>query len=88
MLNVDLHLPNSLKFLPDEWDEKAIYIRSTDYNRTQESVQQLVSAGLYPPEKRDESFSLKIRTRYNTDALVILMCVNARSYFYFLQRSS
>ncbi|CAO3662946.1 unnamed protein product [Umbelopsis ramanniana] len=54
---------NRLKFLPDEWDEKAIYIRSTDYNRTQESVQQLVSAGLYPPGKRDESFSLKIRTR-------------------------
>jgi hypothetical protein len=61
----DLHPPNSLKFLPEEWDEKAFYIRSTDYNRTQESVQQLVSAGLYPPGTRDESFSLKIRTRYS-----------------------
>ncbi|GAB5592234.1 hypothetical protein Unana1_07134 [Umbelopsis nana] len=54
---------NHLKYLPEEWDEKAIYIRSTDYNRTQESVQQLVAGGLYPPEKRDESFRLNIRTR-------------------------
>lgn len=58
------HWHCSLKYLPEEWDEKAIYIRSTDYNRTQESVQQLVAGGLYPPEKRDESFRLNIRTRY------------------------
>jgi acid phosphatase len=55
----------SLKFLPEEWDDKSFYLRSTDYNRTQESLQQLVAGGLYPPEKRDEKFQLKIRTRYD-----------------------
>ncbi|CAM0142796.1 hypothetical protein VKS41_002640 [Umbelopsis sp. WA50703] len=58
----DIYIDN-LKFLPDTWDEKTVYIRSTDYTRTQESVQQLIAGGLYPENKRDESFKLNIRTR-------------------------
>ncbi|KAJ8657497.1 hypothetical protein O0I10_006799 [Lichtheimia ornata] len=54
---------NRLKFLPDVFDQNAVYIRSTDYPRTQESVQQLVAAGLYPSDKRPEDFTLQIRTR-------------------------
>lgn len=57
------HVTYSLKFLPDVFDQDAVYIRSTDYPRTQESVQQLVAAGLYPSDKRPEDFSLQIRTR-------------------------
>ena len=52
-----------LKFLPDTFDENAVTIRSTDYQRTQESVQQLVAGGLYPIEKRHDDFVLKISTR-------------------------
>jgi acid phosphatase len=52
-----------LQFLPDQYDEKTLYIRSSDYIRTQESVQQLVAEGLYPKEKRPEDFVLKLRIR-------------------------
>ncbi|KAI8149180.1 histidine phosphatase superfamily [Fennellomyces sp. T-0311] len=52
-----------LKFLPDVYDGDAVSIRSTDYARTQESVQQLVAGGLYPADKRNDDFVLKIRTR-------------------------
>ncbi|KAG0168619.1 hypothetical protein DFQ28_005104 [Apophysomyces sp. BC1034] len=52
-----------LKFLPDVFDDKSVYLRSSDYGRTQESVQQLIAGGLYPPEKRAPEFVLKIRTR-------------------------
>ncbi|CAO3686612.1 unnamed protein product [Rhizopus stolonifer] len=52
-----------LKFLPDVFDEEGVYIRSTDYPRTQESVQQLITSGLYPKDKRLEGFQLKLRIR-------------------------
>ncbi|KAG1438025.1 hypothetical protein G6F56_012821 [Rhizopus delemar] len=52
-----------LKFLPDVFDEEGVYIRSTDYPRTQESVQQLITGGLYPKDKRPEGFQLKLRIR-------------------------
>ncbi|ORY98625.1 histidine phosphatase superfamily [Syncephalastrum racemosum] len=54
---------DKLHFLPEVFEDKTIYIRSTDYTRTQESVQQLVASGLYPPNHRPENFTLKIRTR-------------------------
>ncbi|KAI7857192.1 histidine phosphatase superfamily [Circinella umbellata] len=54
---------NRLKFLPDVFDENTVTIRSTSYQRTQESVQQLVAGGLYPIEKRHDDFVLKISTR-------------------------
>ncbi|KAL0091912.1 histidine phosphatase superfamily [Phycomyces blakesleeanus] len=54
---------DKLGFLPDRYDEKTIYIRSSDYPRTQESVQQLVAGGLYPPTKREDDFKLKLRIR-------------------------
>ncbi|KAG2225334.1 hypothetical protein INT45_005578, partial [Circinella minor] len=53
---------NRLKFLPDVFDENTVTIRSTNYQRTQESVQQLVASGLYPIEKRHDDFALKIST--------------------------
>ncbi|KAI9322615.1 histidine phosphatase superfamily [Dichotomocladium elegans] len=52
-----------LHFLPDIYEDSAISLRSSDYQRTQESVSQLITAGLYPPEKRPDDFVLKIRTR-------------------------
>lgn len=52
-----------LKFLPDVYDEKTMYIRSSDYIRTQESVQQLVADGLYPEGKRPQDFQLKLHIR-------------------------
>ncbi|KAF7731246.1 hypothetical protein EC973_000662 [Apophysomyces ossiformis] len=54
---------DKLQFLPDIFEDNAVYLRSTDYPRTQESVQQLIAGGLYPPEKRLPGFALKIRTR-------------------------
>ncbi|CAO3620405.1 unnamed protein product [Cunninghamella echinulata] len=54
---------DKLNFLPDKFDEKMIYIRSTDYPRTQESVQQMVGGGLYPPIKRNNGDTLQIRIR-------------------------
>ncbi|CAO3627275.1 unnamed protein product [Cunninghamella blakesleeana] len=54
---------DKLNFLPDEFDEKMIYIRSTDYPRTQESVQQMIAGGLYPPSKRNNGDTLQIRIR-------------------------
>lgn len=52
-----------LQFLPDVFNEENVYIRSTDYPRTQESVQQLIAGGLYPKGKRPEDFVLKLRIR-------------------------
>jgi acid phosphatase len=52
-----------LQFLPDVYDEESIYLRSSDYNRTQESVQQLVAGGLYPENKRPKGSILKLRIR-------------------------
>ncbi|CAO3687545.1 unnamed protein product [Rhizopus microsporus] len=54
---------DKLKFLPDMFDEDTVYVRSTDYPRTQESVQQLIAGGLYPKGKRSENFVLKLRIR-------------------------
>ncbi|KAI8332391.1 histidine phosphatase superfamily [Chlamydoabsidia padenii] len=51
------------KFLSDRYDPKEIYIRSTDYARTQESVQQMIAGGLYPLDKRSANAPLQIRTR-------------------------
>ncbi|ORZ08631.1 histidine phosphatase superfamily [Absidia repens] len=50
-------------YLPDQFDAKQIYIRSTDYARTQESVQQMIAGGLYPSEKRSDDAIIQIRTR-------------------------
>ncbi|RUP52188.1 hypothetical protein BC936DRAFT_138072 [Jimgerdemannia flammicorona] len=52
-----------LNFLPRTFDPNQFYLRSTDYARTQESIQQLISAGLYPSQFRPDSFALKIHTR-------------------------
>ncbi|CAG8464911.1 697_t:CDS:2 [Acaulospora morrowiae] len=61
----DLYV-NRLKFLDakisDENDE-SIYLRSTYFNRTFESLHQLFIGGLYPSKYRENSFSLKIHTR-------------------------
>ncbi|KAI9255976.1 histidine phosphatase superfamily [Sporodiniella umbellata] len=54
---------DKLKYLPDVFDEETVYIRSTDYPRTRESVQQLIAGGLYPADKRPEGFQLKLRIR-------------------------
>ncbi|KAI7888793.1 histidine phosphatase superfamily [Mucor mucedo] len=59
-----------LNFLPDVYDEKSIYVRSSDYIRTQESVQQLVAGGLYPQDKRPSDFLLKLRIRDPRDDLM------------------
>jgi acid phosphatase len=52
-----------LNYLPDVYDQESIYLRSSDYIRTQESVQQLVADGLYPEDKRPQDFELKLRIR-------------------------
>ena len=52
-----------LKFLPDTFDEETMYVRSSDYIRTQESVQQLIAGGLYPENKRPSNFHLKLLIR-------------------------
>ncbi|KAI8070942.1 phosphoglycerate mutase-like protein [Gongronella butleri] len=52
-----------MQFLPDKFDASTVHIRSSDYPRTQESVQQMVAGGLYPAEKRDAGATLAIRTR-------------------------
>lgn len=52
-----------LHFLPDVFDEKTLYLRSSDYIRAQESVQQLIAGGLYPREKRPSDFQLKLHIR-------------------------
>ncbi|KAI8644322.1 histidine phosphatase superfamily [Parasitella parasitica] len=61
---------NKLHFLPDVYNEEAIYLRSSDYIRTQESVQQLVAGGLYPEGKRPEDFTLKLRIRDPRDDIM------------------
>lgn len=57
-----------LHFLPDVYDEESIYLRSSDYIRTQESVQQLVAGGLYPIDKRPQDVTLKLRIRYSSSS--------------------
>ncbi|KAI8097301.1 histidine phosphatase superfamily [Halteromyces radiatus] len=54
---------DKLHYLPDYFDEKQVYIRSSDYPRTQESVQQMVAGGLYPDGKRSDDSILQIRIR-------------------------
>ncbi|KAI9492688.1 histidine phosphatase superfamily [Zychaea mexicana] len=66
-----------LKFLPDIYDQSMVTIRSTDYQRTQESVQQLVAGGLYPADKRGDDFVLQIATR---DPVVENMFPNPNCY--------
>ncbi|CEP20088.1 hypothetical protein [Parasitella parasitica] len=61
---------NKLHFLPDMYNEDAIYLRSSDYIRTQESVQQLVAGGLYPRGKRPEDVTLKLRIRDPRDDIM------------------
>ncbi|GAN09533.1 phosphoglycerate mutase-like protein [Mucor ambiguus] len=61
---------NKLHFLPDVYDEESIYLRSSDYIRTQESVQQLVAGGLYPKDKRPQDVTLKLRIRDPRDDLM------------------
>ncbi|KAL7316637.1 hypothetical protein PS15m_005714 [Mucor circinelloides] len=61
---------NKLHFLPDVYDEESIYLRSSDYIRTQESVQQLVAGGLYPKGKRPQDVTLKLRIRDPRDDLM------------------
>jgi acid phosphatase len=50
-------------YLSDIYDPKEVYIRSTDYARTQESVQQMFAGGLYPHDKRPDGAPIQIRTR-------------------------
>lgn len=57
------HYITKLNFLPDVYDSNSIYLRSSDYIRTQESVQQLVAGGLYPKPKQPNDFSLKLFIR-------------------------
>lgn len=57
------HYIEKLKFLPDVYDQDSIYLRSSDYIRTQESVQQLIAGGLYPKEKQPKGTSLKLHIR-------------------------
>jgi acid phosphatase len=52
-----------LNFLPDMFDQKSVYFRSTDYIRTQESIHQMVTGGLYPKEKRRDDFVFKLTIR-------------------------
>ncbi|ORX55726.1 phosphoglycerate mutase-like protein [Hesseltinella vesiculosa] len=52
-----------LGYLSDRYSSKEVYIRSSDYPRTLDSVQQLVGGGLYPADKRDAGTTLEIRTR-------------------------
>ncbi|KAI8967087.1 histidine phosphatase superfamily [Mycotypha africana] len=61
---------DKLHFLPDLYDEKAVYLRSSDYIRTQESVQQLITGGLYPHGKRPDNVTLKLRVRDPRDDLM------------------
>lgn len=56
---------DKLKFLDEKLsNDKLLYLRSTDYARTFESLQQLVIGGLYPSQYRSNSYVLKIHTRY------------------------
>ena len=58
---------DKLKFLDKELsNSKSLYLRSTDFARTFESLQQLVIGGLYPSEYRPNSYVLDIHTRYST----------------------
>jgi len=55
---------DKLKFLDEKLsNNKSLYLRSTDYSRTLESLQQLVTGGLYPSKYRDDSFIWDIHTR-------------------------
>ncbi|RUS16144.1 histidine phosphatase superfamily [Endogone sp. FLAS-F59071] len=55
---------NKLNFLPSTLDPRHLYLRSSDFTRTQESLQQLVAEGLYPKQNRpDHDFVFKIHTR-------------------------
>ncbi|KAI9345447.1 histidine phosphatase superfamily [Pilaira anomala] len=64
------HYIEKLKFLPDVYDQDSIYLRSSDYIRTQESVQQLIAGGLYPKEKQPKGTSLKLHIRDPRDDLM------------------
>ncbi|EXX70764.1 uncharacterized protein OCT59_020543 [Rhizophagus irregularis] len=55
---------DKLKFLDEKLsNDKLLYLRSTNYARTFESLQQLVIGGLYPSQYRSNSYVLKIHTR-------------------------
>ncbi|GAA5807255.1 hypothetical protein MFLAVUS_000611 [Mucor flavus] len=64
------HYITKLNFLPDVYDSNSIYLRSSDYIRTQESVQQLVAGGLYPKPKQPNDFSLKLFIRDPRDDIM------------------
>ncbi|RCH77776.1 hypothetical protein CU098_000142, partial [Rhizopus stolonifer] len=73
---------DKLKFLPDVYDEETTYLRSSDYPRTQESIQQLVGGGLYPQDKRPMDFTgFQLRVRDPRDDLMFPnpMCYKLRS---------
>ncbi|OBZ84309.1 putative acid phosphatase SPBC4.06, partial [Choanephora cucurbitarum] len=62
---------DKMKFLPDVFDEESIYLRSSEYPRTQESVLQLIGGGLYPEHKRPMDFTgLKLHIRDPRDDLM------------------
>ncbi|CAI2165427.1 777_t:CDS:2 [Funneliformis geosporum] len=55
---------DKLKFLDETLsNNKSLHLRSTNYSRTFESLQQLVVGGLYPSKHRDDSLILDIHTR-------------------------
>ena len=53
---------DKLKFLKERMDLQDLYVRSTDYSRTIESVQYLLG-GLYPFSKRDQGQDMTIHIR-------------------------
>ncbi|CAG8435561.1 8468_t:CDS:2 [Funneliformis caledonium] len=55
---------DKLKFLDETLsNNKSLHLRSTNYTRTIESLQQLVVGGLYPSKFRNDSLILDIHTR-------------------------
>ncbi|RIA89614.1 histidine phosphatase superfamily, partial [Glomus cerebriforme] len=55
---------DKLKFLDKNLsNNKSLFLRSTNYARTLESLQQLVIGGLYPSQYRSDSYVLNIHTR-------------------------
>ena len=64
------HYVKNLKLLSEYLDPKSLYIRSTDYSRTIESVQYLLG-GLYPVKNREVGQDLLIHVRDYQDETMI-----------------
>lgn len=64
------HYIDQMKLLSQTLDPHSLYIRSTDYSRTIESVQYLLG-GLYPKKNRNQGQDLKIHVRDYKDETMI-----------------